>query len=187
MNYPLFHFSEDPTIERFVPRPVKTPVSRPKGLEWLNGPLVWAIDAENSPVYVFPRECPRIVMSKGDGSTTEDVESYWSDPSKASVAFIENGWLERIENAKIFRYVFERDDFDNLQDVGMHVTDKAVLPQEVVEVVDLLSALRDANVEVHPLPDFSGLRDAWESSLQVNGIRLRNARNWSHELFWLRP
>lgn len=34
----LFHFSEDPSIERFVPGPAVA--NRTEGREWLNGPLV---------------------------------------------------------------------------------------------------------------------------------------------------
>ncbi len=40
----LFHFSDDPAIARFVPRPVLVPPKRAPGLEWLDGPLVWAIE-----------------------------------------------------------------------------------------------------------------------------------------------
>ena len=42
----LFHFSDDPDISEFVPRPVLIPSQRPAGREWLNGPLVWAIEEE---------------------------------------------------------------------------------------------------------------------------------------------
>jgi hypothetical protein len=30
-------------------------------MDWLNGPLVWAIDAWHQPMYLFPRDCPRIL------------------------------------------------------------------------------------------------------------------------------
>jgi NADPH:quinone reductase-like Zn-dependent oxidoreductase len=40
----LFHFSDDAGIECFVPRPVAVPSQRAAGMDWLNGPLVWAID-----------------------------------------------------------------------------------------------------------------------------------------------
>jgi hypothetical protein len=52
----LFHFSDDPEIVRFVPRPIRTLVERPAGLKWLNGPLVWAIDEPHEPMYLFPRD-----------------------------------------------------------------------------------------------------------------------------------
>lgn len=48
----LFHFSHDPSIERFEPH---VPVTNPG-----QPPLVWAIDAEHAPLYWFPRECPRV-------------------------------------------------------------------------------------------------------------------------------
>lgn len=187
MNYCLYHFSEDPNIVCFEPRPLKTPVVRPEGMEWLNSPLVWAIDAENSPLYLFPRDCPRIIMRKLQTSTGDDITKYWTDPSKPLVAFIENGWVDRIRNTKLFRYAFEMDSFFDLEDVGMHVTQTDVRPKEVIEVGDLFSALKTADVEIQTLPDLSGLQNAWESSLHVSGIRLRNARNWASELFWLRP
>ena len=56
----LYHFSDDPSITRFVPRPVLVPATRPPGSDWLNGPLVWAIDEWHQPMYLFPRDCPRI-------------------------------------------------------------------------------------------------------------------------------
>jgi hypothetical protein len=40
----LFHFSEEPSIKVFTPRAVAVPVRRAEGREWLNGPLVWAIE-----------------------------------------------------------------------------------------------------------------------------------------------
>ena len=50
----LYHFSEDPSIERFVPH---VPVTNLQ-----HAPAVWAIDAEHSPLYWFPRDCPRAAV-----------------------------------------------------------------------------------------------------------------------------
>src|SRR3954464_3428258 len=50
----LFHFSEDPSIERFVPHVPKTNPTHRAG--------VWAIDHERAPLYWFPRECPRVTI-----------------------------------------------------------------------------------------------------------------------------
>ncbi|MFB2603077.1 DUF6886 family protein, partial [Rhizobium phaseoli] len=58
----LFHFSDDPDIPVFEPRPVLIPTVRPVGREWLNGPLVWAIDGDHDFMYLFPRDCPRILI-----------------------------------------------------------------------------------------------------------------------------
>lgn len=61
----LYHFSDDPGITRFVPRALKK--QRPSEQEWLNGPLVWAISEAFAFLYLFPRDCPRIVTWAGSG------------------------------------------------------------------------------------------------------------------------
>ncbi len=58
----LFHFSDDPAIALFVPRPVAVPLARSAGREWLNGPLVWATDELHAILYLFPRDCPRVLV-----------------------------------------------------------------------------------------------------------------------------
>lgn len=50
----LFHFSEDPGIGVFVPR---TPDHRPDV-----PPLVWPVDHERAWTYLFPRDCPRVLL-----------------------------------------------------------------------------------------------------------------------------
>lgn len=45
----LFHFSEDPSISCFVPRPHPFHPTLP--------PAVWAIDEERAPMYFLPRDC----------------------------------------------------------------------------------------------------------------------------------
>ncbi|WP_339329380.1 DUF6886 family protein [Burkholderia multivorans] len=54
MTTGLFHFSDDPGIAMFHPRPVRVADDRPAGQEWLNGPLVWATDEAHYLLYLFP-------------------------------------------------------------------------------------------------------------------------------------
>lgn len=68
----LYHFSEEPTIGLFDPRAVTKASARPPGREWLNGPLVWAIDDWHAPMYLFPRDCPRILIWPLPETTEED-------------------------------------------------------------------------------------------------------------------
>jgi Family of unknown function (DUF6886) len=58
----LWHFSEDPSLGRFVPRDGK----------------VWAIDEPHSWLYWFPRDCPRACFW-ATGTTTEDDVEQWLD------------------------------------------------------------------------------------------------------------
>ena len=47
----VLHFSEDPTITRFVPHVAAT-ARQPEA-------YVWAVDSDHAPSYWFPRQCPR--------------------------------------------------------------------------------------------------------------------------------
>jgi hypothetical protein len=58
----VFHFSDDSAIATFEPRPMLVPSKHTAEIEWLNGPLVWAIDESVDFMYLFPRHCPRILI-----------------------------------------------------------------------------------------------------------------------------
>jgi hypothetical protein len=49
--FALWHFSEDPSLERFRPH---VPATNPRAQ-----PLVWAVDTRHAPMFWFPRDCPR--------------------------------------------------------------------------------------------------------------------------------
>jgi hypothetical protein len=175
----LFHFSEDGAIELFEPRPVRVPAQRPAGFGWLNGPLVWAIDAWHAPMYFFPRDCPRILLWRKPATTDADMERWWSgDPRRRMLAHIEEGWLGRLKATSVYRYAFQPDPFEDIGDVGMWVSRKAVRPLRVEPVGDLLAALDAADVEVRVMPHLLPLKGVWESSLHASGVRLRNAARW---------
>ena len=56
----VYHYSEDGTIRRFAPHVPQSNPAHPAS--------VWAIDGEHSPLYWFPRYCPRIsVWARDEG------------------------------------------------------------------------------------------------------------------------
>ncbi len=118
----LFHFSDDPKIVRFEPRPVRTPARRPLGREWLNGPLVWAIDEAHRALYLFPRECPRILIWPTATTTREDRELWFAGSAARMIAFVERSRLDELAGASIFRYELPRVEFVALEDAGMWVS-----------------------------------------------------------------
>src|SRR5438093_13274366 len=99
----LFHFSEDPGIETFVPRPVTIPSGRVAGREWLNGPLVWAIDDERQPMYFFPRDCPRILIWREPETTPADLDAWWGGRECRMIAHMEWAWFDRLRAATVHR------------------------------------------------------------------------------------
>jgi hypothetical protein len=174
----LFHFSEDPGISLFTPRPVRTPVVRPEGQAWLNGPLVWAIDEAHDILYLFPRECPRILIWPTARTSAEDRAHWFGDRGRRAIAFIEERWAARLRAAVVHRYELPGGGFEELGDVGMWVSRSAVQPLGVQALRSLPHALEARNVELRILPALTALRDIWTTSLHASGIRLRNVPGW---------
>ncbi|WP_326536036.1 DUF6886 family protein [Pseudorhodoferax sp.] len=177
----LFHFSEDPGIACFAPRPVRVPAARPPGQEWLNGPLVWAIAEPHARLYLFPRDCPRIVVWATAQSSAADRARWLGDlaPGVQAVAYVERDWLARIGAATVYRYELPAAPFRSLDDAGMHVSTQAVQPLAVHAVYDLRQALEASGTALRPVGTLSPLRPLWQSTLHASGIRLRHAAGWS--------
>lgn len=178
----LFHFSEDPTIARFAPRPVQVPSQRPPGLDWLNGPLVWAVDAWHAPMFFFPRDCPRILLWRTPQTTAADLDHWWrGDRRRRMQAHIEAAWLERVRAARLYRYAFDPASFERVEAAGgpgYWVARGTVEPTEVTPLGDLSTALEAADVELHVMDDLMPLNGAWASTVYFSGSRLRNAVGW---------
>jgi hypothetical protein len=175
----LFHFSDDPGITAFAPRPVRVRSERPPGREWLNGPLVWAIDDWHQPMYLFPRDCPRILAWPLASTTAEDLERYWTPPPGRMVAHIELNWAPRLKTGRIFRYELPAEPFESLRDAGMWVARERVEPLAVEQISDLPAALVEAGVTLRVVESLAPLKALWSSTLHFSGIRLRNAETWT--------
>jgi hypothetical protein len=168
---PLCHFSEDPTIERFVPR---APLALPE-----QEPLVWAIDAWHAPIYTLPRDCPRVCFWPLPATTAEDRERWFGAVSGRMVIAIESGWLERLRTTRLYRYVMPEESFESLQDYGAHVSRETVVPRRLEPVGDLLAALMAAEVELRLCPSLVPLaRAVMQTTLHWSLIRMRNAQGW---------
>jgi hypothetical protein len=172
----LFHFSEDPAIDFFAPRPVHIPSARPTGMAWLNGPLVWAIDAWHQPMYLFPRDCPRILIWPVETTNAADQATFFSDTSARMLAYIEPPWQQALEDSYLFRYEMPGESFTSLNDAGMWVSRTTVIPLDRTEVTDLPIELHQQGVELRIVPALIDLVQVRQTTLHVSAIRLRNAR-----------
>ncbi|USG68071.1 hypothetical protein NDK47_12640 [Brevibacillus ruminantium] len=165
-----FHFSEDKSISVFHPRLHPSDPSR--------GNMVWAISGEKSPLYFFPRDCPRIGFYAGP-STTEEDQTKFAGISKASLIItVEAAWYERIQAAKLYAYSFAPAPFVPVdENSGYYVSYNTVTPLSVEPMGDLITALVKANVELRLTPSLKPLRDALlDSTMCFSMIRLRNAK-----------
>ncbi len=82
----MLHFSEDPSIELFVPHVAAT-AQQPDA-------YVWAVDPERAPDYWFPRDCPRAMAWVEPTTTTADRDRILGPGGGERVHAVEYRWLD---------------------------------------------------------------------------------------------
>jgi hypothetical protein len=162
----VLHFSEDPTITVFEPHIART--ARPQEA------YVWAVDAERSPDYWFPRQCPRAMTWVQESTTEHDRERIIGDGDR--VHAVEYGWLEAMRTVELYAYRLPAADFHDFEG-QCHVATTTVRPLGPPERVgDLFTLHEEAGIQLRVLPN---LWPFWDrvitSTLAFSGIRLRNA------------
>ena len=165
----LYHFSEDPHIERFVPRPVD--------VSPFDEALVWAVDSPHCHLYYFPRDCPRVVASKSSHTSEDDAETFFGHTTATAIAAIEACWFERLRTTTIYRYTLPSPGFAlHNETAGYWVSRQEVLPIDVEPIRDLMAALVGAGIELRIMPSLVPMRDAViASTVEFDIIRWRNA------------
>jgi hypothetical protein len=162
----LWHLSENPAIERFVPHlsaTAESPEAR-----------VWAIDTRHLPPYWFPRECPRGTFWATARTTPEDSELLGGS---SRVHLVEAGWLARMRSARVVAYRLPGATFAPDPEVGGYWLSRTpVVPVDIVELGDLVARHEQSGIELRAVPDLWPL---WNrvvaSTLEFSGIRLHNA------------
>jgi hypothetical protein len=167
----LYHFSEDPTIERFVPH---VPRTNPD-----HAPAVWAIDAVHAPLYWFPRDCPRVAVWPLTGGDEQFARAF--DTSAHRLHAIEARWLPTMQTTSVYRYTLNAASFRPWAPAdGQFTSDREIAPRSVEPVGDLLDAHAAAGIELRVVSSLWPLRDlaveprsvmSWDFSI----VRMANA------------
>ena len=165
----LYHFSEDSSIERFVPRAVK--IGPP------DEELVWGVDGAHCHQFYFPRDCPRVIITNSPHTSAEDAETFFGHTTANVIAAIESRWLDRLRDTTVYRYTLPSDGFVlRNESAGYWVSEHECRPLETEPIRDLVAALVEAGVELRIMPSLVSLRDAViESTVDFDIIRWRNA------------
>ncbi|MEO3793335.1 DUF6886 family protein [Nonomuraea sp. B10E15] len=167
----VLHFSEDPTIERFVPHVAPTSVR--------TEPYVWAVGHDRCPDYWFPRDCPRAMAWAGPRTTQEDLDRIVGVGCGDRVHAVEYGWLRAIMDVRLYAYRLPADDFKPIGDpphaVVATVPVAPLGPPEPVS--DLFELHEEAGIQLRVMADLWPFwNEVTASTLEFSGIRMRNAR-----------
>ncbi|WP_127938456.1 DUF6886 family protein [Nonomuraea polychroma] len=167
----VLHFSEDPTIERFLPHVAPTSTQ--------SEPYVWAVGHDRCPDYWFPRACPRAMAWVGPRTTEEDKVRIIGPGCGERVHAIEYGWLDALRDVELYAYRLPADDFAPIGDPPHAMVSKVpvepLAPPE--RVGDLFALHEEAGIQLRVLPKLWPFwHEVTESTLEFSGIRLRNAR-----------
>ena len=164
----LFHFSEDPTITRFVPHVPHTNPDHP--------PAVWAIDAQHAPLYWFPRDRPRVTSwPRDDVEAIAFREAFVTEASR--VHAIESAWLDRVRTAEVHCYEFDASAFTPWSLAsGQWIATCDVEPLSISPLGDLLEAHVRAGIELRVVPSLWPLHDlAVDDRWDFSVVRMANA------------
>lgn len=168
----VLHFSEDPTIEVFHPHVPPTQPDHP--------PAVWAITEEMSPLYWFPRQCPRATCWYGPHTDRAHAQLVLGHTTAARVHAIEWEWLEPMRTTTLYVYELPAETFTEVG--GGATSPVTVEPLSVEPVGDLLQRHADAGIELRIVPDVWAFHLAVvDSTLEFSGVRLRNAKHYKPE------
>jgi hypothetical protein len=167
----LFHFSDDPGILRFDPRPA------PSASSGVIDHVVWAVGERLRHNYLLPRDCPRVTFYPTPRSTPADVARLMAGASAGHVVAIERGWMPALRNGRLYQYELPPDTFEPVdKGAGYYISRAPVVPLGMLTIDDLLGELLACDIELRVMPSLWPLRDAVvASSLHYSCIRMRNA------------
>lgn len=166
----LFHVSEEPNIDKFIPRiPYRKELDQSKG-------LVWSLTEPAIPNWLTPRDCPRVGYRVHDETTQDDIAKFFSSSSRHCVA-IEHGWHSRMLETTLYFYEFDIANFYFNDRAGFYVSEQTERPISVTKYENLYEELFKRNVEVRILNNLWELGEAVRnSSLTYSLCRMGNAK-----------
>jgi len=128
-------------------------------------------------MYYTPRDCPRACFCAGPSTTEADRETWLHGLDPPFVMCIETDWLERLREARLYRYTMPVETFEPGPGGTHWVSRETIEPLAVGPMGDVLTAIADAAVELRITPRLGPLwrRVTTASTLEFSGTRLRNA------------
>lgn len=166
----VWHFSEDPAIERFLPH--RAPTSQH------DGDFVWACKPERCQNYWFGRQVPRGMAWRTPGCD-EDVADRLLGKGNQRLHVIEHTSVPAMSSARVYAYRFADTDFRELEGFAMVATTEQVPLGPPVALASPWELHAHAGVPVLVVDDLFGWwAEVIGSGLEFSGIRLKNSPHW---------
>ncbi|MCG9895280.1 MAG: hypothetical protein MH204_07385 [Fimbriimonadaceae bacterium] len=176
----LHHVSDVDGIRVFEPRaPLRHPDAPAR---------VWLIDREHLPLYLLPRECPRVAVFPVSGTSEADRAGFGRDCALRMMILIDRTWEEAWRTGSLVRYDFKLGPPALATgDHGVWVSESSMSPIGEVRLDDLPAEARRAGVEVRVVDDLVAEADRlWPESneappisLHVSMMRMSNLPGWT--------
>jgi hypothetical protein len=166
----IFHISETPGIELFIPRP------SPSHFEGLDQPVVFGIGEKLLHNYLLPRDCPRVCCYASELTSQAELDQFISC-DKAYKIFVQKDRLEAIKSSILYGYEFDGQNFNLLDQVAdYYVSTKIEKPIRTWQIEGILDELaKRNNLELELVSDLKVVAEAVKNStLHFSMIRLRN-------------
>lgn len=165
----VYHYSEDPSIERFVPH---IPATNPAA-----GAHVWAIDAAHAPLYWFPRDCPRATVWARDAIERALLHERFGTTADR-VHWMESAWVERFEAVRLYEYRLDAACFAPWSEAeGQWIADVELEPLAIAEVRSCRERHDRQGIDLRAVDDLWAAIDAVvDSGLSFSIVRARYAR-----------
>lgn len=167
----LWHVSETQGIDRFEPR---KPAISSTGV---TAQVVWAIADEYLVNYLLPRDCPRVCMRVGPGTTDTDRLRHLGATNASAVIFIEDGWYARATQTALWLYELPAATFRCVdENAGYYLSETCVVPKSATSVRAPLKLMAERGAELRVVPNLRPVAaEVAASTLAFSVIRLRNA------------
>jgi hypothetical protein len=143
----LFCLSEDPKIEIFEPS------FSPGFARLVRQAVVIAFSYQSLSQYLFPPECPRVVMNQLPTSSPADLVRFLGPARAESVIAVEASWYKRIQQTTLYCYEVPKALFFPLEGAdSIFISHQRVKPMTAKPIYDLLEELMKRNIEIRFLP-----------------------------------
>jgi len=168
-NPRLFHISEDPKINVFVPR------LSPSHFNIIKADVVMAVSENLVHNYMLPKECPRLSYHAGPDTTPRDTKKFFGFCTAAHIMAVENRWIKKIQSTTLYCYEFDSRHFSLFDEsTGDYTAYKTIVPISIKPIYSILDELLKRNIELRFMPTIDKLAmEIRKSSLHSSLIKIR--------------